>query len=162
MFRIGLGQDSHRFATSEDKPLILGGVKIGVGKGLKANSDGDVILHSLCNAMSSAIGGDSLSAWADDMRKKMGIKDSARYVEYIFNKTAELKYQVVNVSIAVEAKGPILKMDVVKQIKRRIASLLKIETEQVGLTFTSGEGLTAFGRGQGMQALTIVNLQKHD
>lgn len=163
MFRIGLGQDSHRFVgASENKPLILGGVVIDKKGGLKGNSDSDVILHSICNALSSAIGGDSLSTWTDDMCLKQGIKDSARYVEYVFNKIVALKYLVINVSISVEAKKPVFKMEVKKQIKRRIAALLKIKTEQVGLTFTSGEGLTAFGRGQGIQALTIVNIAKHD
>lgn len=163
MFRVGLGQDSHGFVTDKkDKPLILGGVEVSAKGGLKGNSDADVILHSICNAISSAIGGDSLSTWADDMCFKKGIKDSVRYVEYIFNKVEALKYSVVNISISVEAKRPYLKTDVISQIKRRIASLLKIKPEQVGLTFTSGKNLTTFGRGQGIQALTIVNIVKHD
>lgn len=162
MFRVGLGQDSHRFVSGEEKKLlILGGVKVEEGSGLKANSDGDVILHSVCNALSSAIGGDSLSTWADEMCKK-GIKDSAYYVENIVDRITKLEYSVVNISISVEAKRPYLKMDVINQIKKRIASLLKIKAEQVGLTFTSGEGLTAFGRGEGMQVLTMVNIAKHD
>lgn len=162
MFRVGLGQDSHKFvADGENKPLMLGGVKIDEKAGLEGNSDADVILHSLCNALSSAIGGDSLSAWADEMYKQ-GIKDSARYIEYIFNKVTALKYGVVNVSISVEAQRPRLKMEVINQIKDKIAALLQIQAEQVSLTFTSGEGLTAFGRGEGMQALTIVNIEKHD
>jgi len=163
MFRIGLGQDSHEFvADTGNKPLILGGIMVDEKGGLKANSDGDVILHSLCNALSSAIGGDSLSTWADEMCLKQGIKDSSRYVEYIFNKIILLKYSVVNVSISVEAKIPRLKMEVIIQIKERIASLLKIETGQVGLTFTSGESLSAFGLGKGIQVLTIVSIARHD
>ncbi len=159
MFRVGLGQDSHDFVgASENKPLMLGGVRVGAKGGLEGDSDGDVILHSMCNAISSAIGGDSLSTWADDMCLKQGIKDSARYVEYIFNKVIKLKYSVVNISICVEAKTPVLKMEIKNKIKKRIASLLKIKTEQVGLTFTSGKGLTAFGRGQGIQVLTIANI----
>jgi 2-C-methyl-D-erythritol 2,4-cyclodiphosphate synthase len=161
MFRVGLGQDSHGFVAEGDKPLMLGGVRVN-GDGLEGNSDSDVILHSVCNALSSAIGGDSLSTWSDDMCNKQGIKDSARYVEYIFNKVEKLNYSIVNISISVEAKKPYLEMDIINKIKERIASLLKIETERVGLTFTSGEGLTSFGLGKGMQALTIVNIAKHD
>jgi 2-C-methyl-D-erythritol 2,4-cyclodiphosphate synthase len=162
MFRVGLGQDSHRFvADKENKPLILGGVKVGAMGGLEANSDGDVILHSICNAISSAIGGESLSTWCDEMCNQ-GIKDSTRYVEYIFNKIVDLKYSVVNISISVEGDKPRLKMEVKNQIKKRIASLLNIKTDQVGLTFTSGEDLTAFGQGQGIQAMTIVNIADHD
>jgi 2-C-methyl-D-erythritol 2,4-cyclodiphosphate synthase len=163
MIRVGLGQDSHRFTASEkNKPFILGGIKVDEKTGLEGNSDGDVIFHSICNALSSAIGGDSLSTWTDEMCNRQGIKDSSLYVEYIFNKVAALNYSVTNISISVEAKKPYLKMEVINQIKKRIASLLKIETEQVGLTFTSGENLTAFGQGLGIQALTMVNIFKHD
>jgi 2-C-methyl-D-erythritol 2,4-cyclodiphosphate synthase len=162
MFRVGLGQDSHEFVTDEEnKSLMLGGVRVSGKGGLKGNSDGDAILHSICNALSSAIGGDSLSTWADDLCNQ-GIKDSARYVEDVFNKIVALKYSVANISISVEARKPRLKMEVVDRIKIKIASLLKIEVQQVGLTFTSGEGLTSFGLGKGIQALTIVNIIKHD
>jgi 2-C-methyl-D-erythritol 2,4-cyclodiphosphate synthase len=162
MIRVGLGQDSHKFASGENKPLVLGGVKIDEKGGLEGNSDADVILHSVCNALSSAIGGDSLSTWSDEMCNKQGIKDSARYVEYIFDKATALNYSIANVSISVEGDKPRLKMEIIHQIKKRIAELLKIEIDQVGLTFTSGEGLTAFGQGLGIQALTIVNISKHD
>lgn len=162
MIRVGLGQDSHRFSTvKKDRALVLGGVEVDTKGGFEANSDGDIILHSLCNALSSAIGGDSLSTWADEMNKR-GVKDSVCYLEHIFNKIVALKYSVVNISVSVEAKKPYLKIEIINQIKIKIASLLRIKVDQVGLTFTSGEGLTAFGRGEGMQALAIVSILKHD
>jgi 2-C-methyl-D-erythritol 2,4-cyclodiphosphate synthase len=163
MFRVGLGQDSHEFITDkENKPLILGGVKVDENGGLKGNSDGDAIMHSICNALSSAIGGDSLSTWTDEMCNVQGIKDSTRYVEHIFNKIVGLKYSVVNISMSVEAKRPRLKIEIINKIKERIASLLKVQIDQVGLTFTSGEGLTEFGLGKGINVLTIVNISRHD
>lgn len=161
MFRIGLGQDSHRFLTSSQKPLILGGVKISNKNGLDGNSDSDVILHSLCNALSSAVGADSLSTWSDEMCLKQGIKESAKYVEYIFNVIKDNKYQVYNVSISIEARKPYLTMKQTKLIKEKIAKLLEINIDQIGITFTSGEGLTAFGKGKGIQALSIILLVKN-
>ncbi|OGD88228.1 2-C-methyl-D-erythritol 2,4-cyclodiphosphate synthase [Candidatus Curtissbacteria bacterium RIFCSPHIGHO2_12_FULL_41_17] len=158
MFRVGIGQDSHRFAKLR-KPLILGGVKVSDKGGLRGNSDTDVILHSLCNALSSAIGGDSLSTWSDEMCRR-GIKDSQMYVLYIFKKVKREKYKVENVSIALEAKKPYIKLVTVQRIKKNIASLLQVESTQVGITFTSGEGLTSFGRGLGMQAISMVLLSK--
>ncbi|OGE08293.1 2-C-methyl-D-erythritol 2,4-cyclodiphosphate synthase [Candidatus Curtissbacteria bacterium RIFCSPLOWO2_02_FULL_40_13b] len=158
MFRVGIGQDSHRFAKLR-KPLILGGVKVSDKGGLRGNSDTDVILHSLCNALSSAIGGDSLSTWSDEMCRR-GIKDSQMYVDYIFKKVKREKYKVENVSIALEAKKPYIKLVTVQRIKKNIASLLQVESTQVGITFTSGEGLTSFGRGLGMQAISMVLLSK--
>lgn len=158
MYRIGLGQDSHKFAADK-KPLVLGGVMISKNGGLAANSDGDVILHSLSNALSSAIGGDSLSTWSDAMVKK-GITDSSKYLQVIFSKVKKAGFALENVSIAVEAKRPYLKETATSKIKQKIAGLLEVATNQVGLTFTSGEELTAFGRGQGIQATSIVLLSK--
>ena len=86
MNRIGIGQDSHKFERERNKPLILGGVKIPDEIGLLASSDGDVFLHSICNALSSAIGGDSLGTWADSMCLEKKVTDSKEYVNYIFQK----------------------------------------------------------------------------
>jgi len=165
MNRIGLGQDSHAFeklSNDKRKPLILGGVIVSKSGGLKANSDGDVILHSLCNALSSAIGGDSLGTWADEMCLKKGITNSRRFIESIFNRVKKMGYIVENLSIAVEAKKPRISLSVIYDIKKQIANLLKISIEQIGITFTSGEGLTVFGKGEAIQVFTIVNLFKND
>ena len=158
MDRVGIGQDSHRF--SANKPLILGGVKVAKNGGMAGDSDGDVILHSLCNALSSAMGGDSLSTWSDDMCQR-GIKDSKKYVEAIFAKVKVHKYKVLNVSISMEAKKPFIELEAAAKMKKTIADLLGIGNGQVGITFTSGEGLTPFGKGLGVQAICIV-LLSHD
>ena len=159
MYRIGLGQDSHAFLKSGKKRLVLGGVTVSESGGLSGNSDTDVILHSLCNALSSAIGGDSLSTWSDKMCQE-GIKGSKKYVEYIFKEVKQKKYKVENVSICIEAKKPRLDLKIIQKIKKNIATLLEIELEQVGITFTSGEQLTAFGQGKGIQSIAQALL--HD
>ncbi len=160
MDRVGIGQDSHRFSNSK-KPLILGGVKVTLTGGFSGNSDGDVVLHSLCNALSSAIGGDSLSTWSDAMCEA-GIADSKKYVGQIFKKIRQLKYRVENVSIAVEAKKPYIELKIAQKMKENIAKLLGIKKEQVGITFTSGEGLTPFGKGEGVQSISQVLISRND
>lgn len=157
MDRVGIGQDSHRFDVK--KPLILAGVRVVDAGGLKGNSDGDVILHSLCNALSSAVGGDSLSTWADEMCRQ-GIKNSQKYVEVVFKKIKAKKFEVLNVSISVEAKKPFVTLAVSGKMKKTIANLLEIDEGQVGITFTSGEGLSAFGKGLGIQSICVVLLSK--
>lgn len=163
MGRVGIGQDSHKFSKAPAggrKPLVLGGIKIVDSGGLEGNSDSDVILHSLCNALSSAIGGDSLSTWSDRMCEQ-GIKDSQKYVDAIFTKLKVQKYKVVNVSISVECKKPFISLEIAAKMKKTIAKLLEISMAQVGITFTSGEGLTPFGKGLGIQAISLV-LLSHD
>ncbi|MDP7180304.1 MAG: 2-C-methyl-D-erythritol 4-phosphate cytidylyltransferase [Candidatus Woesearchaeota archaeon] len=153
--RIGVGQDSHRF--EDGKKLMLGGVEIPFGKGLKGNSDGDVILHSLFNALSQAIGMRSIGCYADKMCLEEGIKDSKEYVKFILGKLSE--YKINNVGIMVEGKEPKLEAHH-DMIKEAVAELIGVEVGGVGLTFTSGEELTEFGKGMGMQAFSAVLLSR--
>lgn len=160
MFRIGIGQDSHKFSNNK-KPLILGGVKLSETGGFKANSDGDVILHSLCNALSSSIGGDSISTWSEEMCLKQNIIDSKEYVKVVFKRVTALKYNIVNVSISIEAKKPRFSMKNINKIKKTLSDILEIPIDCVGITFTSGEKLSEFGKGKGIQVFCAVLLNKN-
>lgn len=155
--KIGLGQDSHRF--EKGKPLVLGGVGINYHSGLKANSDGDVVLHALCNALASAVGKGSISTYADKMCKEEGITDSKEYVKVALGFVQGAGYKVGNVSIAIEGKEPKLEKHV-SEMKKVIASLLDVDVAEVGITATTGEELTAFGKGEGVQVFVVVILSR--
>jgi len=155
-FRIGVGQDSHKFSAS-DKKLILGGCTIADEKGFEANSDGDVILHALFNALSSAIGERSLGFYSDSMCKN-GITDSKEYLKVILNKLNEKNFRINNISVSIEASKPKLEAHTDK-IKESLSKILKIEKEKIGITYTSGEDLTSFGQGDGMQCFVVVTIQ---
>lgn len=154
--RIGIGQDSHKF-TDKKKPLIIGSVKVSDKNGFEANSDGDVLLHALFNALSTAIGHKSLGFYADDMCKK-GITDSKKYLEFILNKVKERNYRISNVAIMLEGKKPKLDEHIDK-IKSALSRILKTKKENIGIAITSGEYLTDFGKGLGMQCFTVVTLK---
>ena len=153
--RVGLGQDSHRFSAGK-KALVLGGCTIPHEQGLEGNSDADVILHALFNAISSALGGRSLSIISDGMCKK-GITDSREYLKAILEDMGDGKWAIGNVSVSIEAKKPKLEPHH-DAIKKSLCALLGIGPSSIGLTFTSGEGLTGFGRGEGMQCFCAVTL----
>jgi len=155
--RIGLGLDSHKF-TNIPKPLILGGVLIPNEQGLEANSDGDVILHSLFNAFSQAIGERSIGYYDDSMLKK-GITDSKEYLRLILKMVEERDFKINNIGIMIEAKKPFLE-PFAEKMKAELSKLLKIQKTQIGITFTSGEELTEFGKGKGIQVFSIVSLKK--
>ncbi len=158
MLRVGIGQDSHRFLIDKKKPLILGGVEFEKEQGFESNSDGDVIIHALCNALEQAIGGQSFSGYADEMCER-GIVDSVEYLEVALENIFEKGYEVNNIGISIEAKKP--KIDpMVNRIKQKLAEIMKISEDLIGITATSGEELTAFGRGEGIQVLVIVSLIK--
>ena len=156
--RIGIGEDAHRFATLDSEqskaPLVLGGITFPGHRGLEANSDGDVIIHALCNAIRSALGKTSFSDVADKLLRQ-GEKNSCKYLEVILS---EEKMIIKNISIAIECKTPRLESKFNK-IKEKLASLLSIESQQIGITVTSGEELTACGRGEGIAVRALVYLE---
>lgn len=151
--RVGLGMDSHKF--EEGKELYLGGIKIPDETGFRANSDGDVILHALFNAISQALGKRSIGCYADKMCLSEGITDSKEYLKIILDKLEG--YKINSVGIMLEGKKPRLEKWHDK-IKESIARLLNIDVTKIGLTFTSGEELTSFGKGEGMQCFVVVSL----
>lgn len=166
MFKVGIGQDSHKIKARSPKskaknfkPLILGGVLIDRHTEVLANSDGDVILHSLFNALSSAVGKESIGKYADPMYKK-GIIDSKEYLKVALNFIKEKGFKVNNVSIAVEAKIPKISWEKQEAMKKVISQILKIKKEDIGITLTSGEELTPFGKGKGIQVLSMVSISK--
>ena len=160
MFRVGLGQDSHKFLLEDTKKLILAGVEIPQEKGLLGNSDADVVIHSLCRALEQAIGGVSFFSYSDEMRKR-GIIDSQQYLRVAMKHIKTAGYQVNNIGISLECQKP--KIDPFKKAMRKnLADLLEIEEKDIGINATSGEKLTAFGRGEGIQSLAIVSLIKKE
>lgn len=157
-FRTGLGQDSHRFLPPDSsKPCVLAGLIFDDAPGFNANSDGDVIFHAICNAISSLTGILILGDIADDLCLKDGITDSEVYlIEAV--KTLG-KQKISHVSVSIEAKKPKFKPRLL-EMRQNIARVMELDISQVGITATSGEGLTDFGCGDGVQAFAIVTTQE--
>ena len=158
MIITSLGQDSHRFEETLGKPLILGGVLFHEAPcGLLANSDGDVLLHALTNAVSGITGRNILGAVADALCKA-GSKDSRVYLAEALKDLSAMGGRVVHVSFSVEARKPHF-APYVDSIKENIAGLLGIAPSHVGLTATTGEGLTDFGRGLGISVFCVLSAE---
>jgi len=152
MFKVAIGQDSHRFDfENPGKRLVLGGVVFD-GPGLSGNSDADVVLHALTNAISGITGVNILGGIADKLCLNEGITDSSVYVR------EALKYlngKICHVSFSIECRKPKITPKI-PDMKKSIANLLDIEEKDVGITATTGEGLTDFGKGLGIQCFCIV------
>lgn len=158
MFLVGLGQDSHRFSTDSKRKLILGGVAIENERGLEGNSDGDAVIHAICRALEQAIGGESFSIYADKMNQE-GINDSREYLKIALNHVKEKGYFINNLGLSLECQKPKI-IPIAENMKKSLAEILEIETERIGINATSGEDLTTFGKGEGIQVLAIVSLAK--
>lgn len=157
-FRVGIGQDSHRLVISPEKKLIIGGVEVESDKSFDGNSDGDIVIHAICNALEQAIGGDSLAVYTDPMCND-GITDSKEYLKVAMEHIKEKGYKVNNVGISVEAKFPMI-LPIADKMRESLAPIMEIDLENIGINATSGEGMTPFGKGEGAQAFAIVSLIK--
>lgn len=157
MIKTSIGQDSHAFeADDSSKALVLGGVTFPGYPGMKANSDGDVVLHAVTNCISGISGVNVLGKIADDMCKS-GILDSKEYLK------EALKYlpegcKINNVSMTIEALRPKFAPHI-DAMKESIASLLGIKASDVGITATTGEDLTAFGQGLGIMVFAVMTVE---
>ncbi len=152
--RTGIGQDSHRFLSEDStKPCILGGLVFEDIPGFRANSDGDVIFHTICNAISSVTGEIILGIRADELLEKEGITDSSVYLQEALKTLG--KQQISHVALTIEAFRPkFLKR--IPELRENIAREMNLDASQVGITATTGEGLTDFGCGKGVQCFCII------
>jgi 2-C-methyl-D-erythritol 2,4-cyclodiphosphate synthase len=157
MIKTAIGQDSHAFGPRNSaKPLVLGGVRVPGCPGLAGNSDADVVLHALTNAVSGISGVNILGAVSDGMCLKQGVTDSREYLKKSLATLGDRR--ITHVSISLEGKRPVMAPHI-DAIKQSIAAIIGISAADVGFTATSGEGLTAFGRGEGLQVFAIVTAE---
>ena len=152
--KTGIGQDSHRFLHPDSsKPCVIAGLIFEETPGFNANSDGDVVFHAICNAISSITGILILGAIADELCLKEGITDSEVYLREAL-KTLN-GYSISHIAITLEAKKPKFRERLL-EMRQNIARVMDLKVDQVGITATSGEGLTDFGCGDGVQCFAIV------
>lgn len=158
MYISAIGQDSHRFEPEDSKkPLMLGGVMVPECPGLAGNSDADVVLHALTNAISGLHGIPILGKIADEMCLRDKVTDSRAYLEKALEYLQG--FRIVHVSLSIEGKRPLLAQHLPK-IKDSVARLLSLSPLHVAITVTSGEGLTSFGKGEGIQVFAIISARE--
>lgn len=155
-----IGQDSHRFEPEgTEKPLRLGGITIPGAPGLDGNSDADVVLHAVTNAISGATGVNILGAVSDRMCLNEGITDSSAYLAEALRHLAGSR--PVHLSISLECLRPKLAAHI-PAMRTRLAGLLGLPERHVGITATTGEDLTAFGRGEGVFCTALLTVAEDD
>jgi len=155
LHRTGIGQDSHRFLGEDSsKPCIIGGVIFENAPGLDADSDGDVVFHAICNSITSLTGVPILGGIAIDLCRKDGITDSQVYLERALQTLG--KQKIVHVALSIEGKRPRFE-EKIPAMRKKIAHVMRISDRQVGITATTGDGLTDFGCGDGLQCFCILS-----
>ena len=153
--RIGQGFDVHKLVP--DRRLILGGVEIPFGRGLAGHSDGDVLLHAVCDALLGAMGEGDLGRHFPSSDPSLKGIDSAILLERVVAMMRERTLALGNLDATVIAQVPRLSPHQA-QIQENLASLLGSPQDRINLKVTSTDHLGALGREEGMAALVVVLL----
>ncbi|HYL01277.1 MAG TPA: 2-C-methyl-D-erythritol 2,4-cyclodiphosphate synthase [Steroidobacteraceae bacterium] len=155
--RVGCGIDVHAFGPGDH--LMLGGVRIAHGRGVVAHSDGDVVLHALCDALLGAAGLGDIGQHFPDSDPRWKGAASARFVAAVLELLRARRLAVVNADLTVIAEEPRVAphRDV---IRRQVARLLEVPLERVNLKATTTERLGFLGRAEGIAAQAVVLLSE--
>lgn len=151
--RIGSGYDVHRLVYGRD--LILGGIKIPFKKGLKGHSDADVLVHSVCDSILGAAGLGDIGYYFPDSNLKFKDISSLILLEKCNKLILEKGYFIVNIDCTILAQSPRLE-PFKKKMEQKIADTLEISSEFVNVKATTTENLGFIGRGEGIEARSIV------
>lgn len=155
--RIGQGIDAHRFA--EGRKLILGGVEIDHPLGMEAHSDGDVVLHALCDALLGAAGmGDIGRHFPDNDKSYAGI-DSRILLRDVVARLHRERLSVNNADITIVAQRPRMAPHI-EAMRSTIAADLQIPTGRVNVKATTTERMGFTGRGEGIAAFAVILLDE--
>ena len=156
-FRIGHGYDVH--ALDEGLRLVLGGVEIPHTKGCIAHSDGDVLLHAICDALLGAAAlGDIGKHFPDSSAEFKGI-DSRKLLAKVVELLAESGYKVGNVDSTIAMQRPKLR-PYIDSMREQIAQTIGIATDCVSVKATTTEHLGFEGREEGVSTTAVVLLMK--
>jgi 2-C-methyl-D-erythritol 2,4-cyclodiphosphate synthase len=155
--RIGQGYDAHRFETG--KPLVLAGVPIPHEQGLKAHSDGDVLIHALCDALLGAAGlGDIGRHFPDNDQAYAGI-DSRVLLRRVASLLTDRGWRIGNVDLTAVAQQPRL-APYIDSMREILAADLAMAVDRVNIKATTTEGMGFAGRGEGIAAYAVALIEE--
>lgn len=156
---IGSGIDIH--AYEENKEMYLGGVKLPCSYGFKAHSDGDVLIHSVIDALLGAIGAGDIGEFFPDNDPQYKNANSASLLLFILDFVTSVGYEIINIDLTILAEIPKInphKLD----IKFSMAKLLNIEPQFINIKATTSEKMGFVGRKEGLTVLSTANLKYYD
>lgn len=156
-FRIGQGYDVHRLAEGET--LWLGGILVPHKKGTVAHSDGDVLIHAICDAILGALKLRDIGTHFPDTSSEFKNIDSKILLKKSYDLVKERGYVLVNIDSTISAQQPKLK-PFIPEMERTMAKVLGVDVDCVSVKATTTEKLGFEGREEGMSASAVVLLKK--
>jgi 2-C-methyl-D-erythritol 2,4-cyclodiphosphate synthase len=157
MIRVGQGYDVHRFKDGGD--VILGGVKIPYEQGLEAHSDGDVVLHALCDAILGAAALGDIGKHFPDTDPEFKGADSRVLLRHVYGIVQDKGYKLINADITIIAQAPKMSPHTAAMC-RNIADDLHVDVDFINVKATTTEKLGFEGRKEGIAVQAIVLIEK--
>lgn len=154
--RIGHGYDVHAFIAG--RPLILGGVNIPYEKGLAAHSDGDAVIHALCDAMLGAAALGDIGSHFPDTDKKFKNIDSRILLRRTAGLLQEKSYRLINADITIVAQAPKMSPHIAA-MRDNLAVDLKTDASNINIKATTSEGMGFIGRLEGIAVHAVALIE---
>lgn len=154
--RFGIGYDSHVFA--EDRPFVLGGVRIEYAKGLKGHSDGDAVCHAVIDALLGAAALGDIGRLFPDTDGQWQGADSLKLLRDVRRRVTAASYGIVNVDVTVVLERPKLQPHIAA-MRENLAAALSIPMGAVSIKGKTNEKMDAVGRGKGIQVFAVASLE---
>lgn len=156
---VGNGIDIHEFETN--KQMVLGGIEIESEFGFKAHSDGDVLIHSVIDALLGACGAGDIGEFFPDTDPKYKNADSKELLKYIVKFISNVGYEIVNVDLTILAEKPKIN-PYKKAIKSSMAHLMNVEKQRINIKATTSEKMGFVGRCEGALVISSATLKFYD
>lgn len=153
--RIGHGYDVHSFI--EDRPLILGGVDIPYEKGLAAHSDGDAVVHALCDALLGAAALGDIGSHFPDTEKEFENIDSRILLRKVVKLLHENAYSIANADVTIIAQAPKMAPHI-SLMRSYLAQDMGVDVSEINIKATTSEGMGYIGRKEGIAVHAVVLL----
>ena len=156
-FRVGFGYDSHRFAPG--RPLVIGGIAIPFEMGLAAHSDGDVLIHAVCDALLGAAGLKDIGTWFPDTDDAYKNADSTKLLAKVVEMVGAKGWVVNNLDCTLVLERPKMK-PYIDNIIEKLSQLLGTSSENIAVKAKTNEKMGFTGAGEGIAAVAAVTLRK--
>ena len=156
--RIGHGYDAHGFAAG--RKLILGGVDIPYEKGLAAHSDGDAVIHALCDALLGAVALGDIGAYFPDTEAQFENIDSRILLRRVVALLQEKDYALINADLTILAQAPKMAPHIAG-MRQNLAEDMHVETEAVNIKASTTEKMGFIGRREGIAVYALVLVEQH-
>ena len=152
-YRIGHGYDVHRFGEGDF--IILAGIKIPHNHGFIAHSDGDVLIHSLCDALLGSIAAGDIGQHFPDTDEQYKNIDSSILLEKINQLLKQAQFLIANIDISIVAQTPKMSPHI-QSMRQHLADVLNIAQTQINIKATTTEKLGFTGRQEGIAVHSVV------